>query len=167
MLRTASEAIRELDAADMGDFMRAVSALRTHPVVQAIEPQNFPSIQRAVLFTVWELSEQAGIKYTDEIAKAFSAMLDIVDKTLCAFLHSPRSPSQPVRHDELNVLARARRRPELTPEERKKIAYFHRRAPGNTLGIESPEVLRRARDGGHNFAAQASAFGVYGGLSIQ
>ena len=133
----ASSIIAELDAVDMGEFVHTIEALRTSAVVQSIEPENFPSIQRAFLFSIWELADRSGVKYSDEVAKAFSQMLDIIFGTL---------------------------RPELTAAEKQKMAYFHRRAPGNVIGIESPQALRHAQlkdDGQSDFSLSIlSALGL-------
>ena len=172
LIAVASEIIAELDANDIDTFINRLQNLRNSQVLRALDPENVPSIHRACLFSIWEVMEQTSAEverkeaaakqaeavaaemaakaqeaarraaeakreaeaaaaeaaaaaaaaqgggYTDAVAKAYSHLLELVDTTL---------------------------RPEVTPEERKKMNYFHRRAPGNTIPIESPETLGMGR----------------------
>lgn len=81
----------------------------------AIAPENFPAMHRAVLFTIWEI---VGDNYTDVVAKAFSTICHIAEEAIA---------------------------PHMTAEERRRNHYFHRRAPGSIIGVESPEALAFAQ----------------------
>ena len=115
---TISEFIASLDASqkEQTAFVSKIRALAELPHVKSLEPSLFPSIQRACLFTLWQRLEALGEGYNDEIAKAFSRLLDIVDSNIF---------------------------PSMSRHDRSKRNYFNRRAPGNTIAIESPEALRK------------------------
>jgi len=100
---------------DLDAFVSTLNRLRSHPNFASVDCQSYPAINRALLFSIWELCERAGVRYSDERAKAFSSLWDsIIEPVLL---------------------------PDLSDEERKKNKYFHRRAPESTITIESPEAL--------------------------
>ena len=61
------------------------------------------------------MCEASEIRYTDDIAKAFAALWNLVERSLL---------------------------PDMTEEDRGKFQYFNRRAPGSKVGIESHEELK-------------------------
>ena len=97
---------------DLDAFTERIEALRASPLVQSIKPENFPAIKRGVLFFIWEMIND---NYTDGVAKAFSALCDVTERIVL---------------------------PDLSEAEWKKLGYFHRKAPGSNVGMESPEALR-------------------------
>merc|ERR1712096_293949 len=65
----AEEETDSCENVDLSAFYDRVSSLRHH--VEAIEPENFPAVHRALLFFVWEMS---GAQYTDSVAQSFSTL---------------------------------------------------------------------------------------------
>jgi len=113
LLKSISSAVSELGDADA--FAHTIAAMRSSACIEALDPANFPACHRALLFFVWEMAEMVGSTYTDDMAKALSALWDIIEASLL---------------------------PDMSQTERKQNNYFNRRAPDCAISLESPEVLK-------------------------
>lgn len=100
---------------DESSTAQRLRALGSHPALKAMPPEHIPSVGRALLYGLWDMCEASGIRYTDEIAKGFSALWNLSEKALL---------------------------PQLSAEEHRKLNYFHRKAPGSQIGVESREGLK-------------------------
>jgi hypothetical protein len=76
--------------------------------------KNIPAMHRACLFWIWQMSENAGLQYTDKVANAHSIFVQKVEQELL---------------------------PHMTDAERRANSYYNRRAPNCQIAVESLEAI--------------------------